>query len=130
MSSKHKDHKGRPVVVVTGMGAVTSLGRGKKDNWAALTAGKSGIHRIKRFPTAGLNTSIAGTVDFMDTEEISAPAISYAMADFDRRGGACRGGLRPRRFSRPAVLRRTARRAGMDAPFQADGRKHRGRAGL
>ena len=81
MSSKHTDHSGRAVIVVTGMGVVTSLGRGKKDNWAALTAGKSGIHHIKRFPTQGLNTSIAGTVDFMDTEEISAPAISYAMAD-------------------------------------------------
>ncbi len=81
MSGKYMDHKGRPVVVVTGMGAVTSLGLGKKDNWAALTAGKSGIHHIKRFPTDRLNTTIAGTVDFMDTEEISAPAISYAMAD-------------------------------------------------
>ena len=80
-SAKHTDHKGRPIVVVTGMGVVTSLGRGKKDNWAALTSGKSGIHRIKRFPTDGLNTNIAGTVDFMDAEEVSAPAISYAMAD-------------------------------------------------
>ena len=79
--TKYVDHLGRPVVVVTGMGVVTSLGRGKNDNWAALTAGVSGIHRIERFPTTGLNTSIAGTVDFMDAEEISAPAISYAMAD-------------------------------------------------
>jgi 3-oxoacyl-[acyl-carrier-protein] synthase II len=72
---------GRPVVVVTGMGVVTSLGRGKKENWDALTAGKSGIHRISRFPTDGLNTSIAGTVDFMEPEEVSAPGISFAMAD-------------------------------------------------
>ena len=35
-----------PVVVVTGMGVVTSLGAGKADNWAKLTAGKSGIQRI------------------------------------------------------------------------------------
>ena len=81
MSGKYLDHLGRPVVVVTGMGALTSLGQGKKDNWAALTAGKSGIHRINRFPTDGLNTTIAGTVDFMDPEEVSAPGISYAMAD-------------------------------------------------
>ncbi len=54
MSGKFTDHKGRPVVVVTGMGTVTSLGRGKKDNWAALVAGKSGIHRIKRFPDRGI----------------------------------------------------------------------------
>lgn len=81
MTSKFSDHKGRPIVVVTGMGVVTSLGEGKTENWAALTAGKSGIKKVKRFPTEGLNTIIAGTVDFMDSEEVSAPAISYAMAD-------------------------------------------------
>ena len=41
-----RDTKGRPLVAVTGMGVVTSLGQGKDDTWAALTAGKSGIHRI------------------------------------------------------------------------------------
>ena len=38
-----RDHAGRPIVVVTGMGIVTSLGAGKTDNWAKLTAGESGI---------------------------------------------------------------------------------------
>ncbi|TIX62536.1 MAG: hypothetical protein E5V30_32505, partial [Mesorhizobium sp.] len=37
------DHMGRPIVAVTGIGVVTSLGVGKADNWAALTSGKSGI---------------------------------------------------------------------------------------
>ena len=37
------DKKGRPIVVVTGLGMVTSLGAGKTDNWARLTAGQSGI---------------------------------------------------------------------------------------
>ena len=41
-----RDNQGRPLVAVTGMGVVTSLGQGKDDTWAALTAGKSGIHRI------------------------------------------------------------------------------------
>jgi len=81
MSNHLTDHKGRPIVVVTGMGVVTSLGKGKSENWQALTAGKSGIKKVKRFPTEGLNTVIAGTVDFMEAEEVSAPAISYAMAD-------------------------------------------------
>ncbi len=79
--TKYTDHKGRPIVVVTGLGAVTSLGRGVDENWKALSAGKSGIHKVKRFSTEGLNTQIAGTVDFMEPEEISAPGISYAMAD-------------------------------------------------
>ena len=41
---------GRPVVVVTGLGVVTSLGAGKAENWAKLTAGESGIRAITRFP--------------------------------------------------------------------------------
>ena len=79
--SKFTDHKGRPIIAVTGLGAVSSLGRGLDDNWAALISGKSGIHQVKRFSTEGLNARIAGTVDFMDPEEVSAPGISYAMAD-------------------------------------------------
>ena len=40
------DSRGRPVVVVTGIGVLTSLGAGKQDNWRELTAGHSGIRRI------------------------------------------------------------------------------------
>lgn len=81
MSDSYKDHLGRPIIAVTGMGVVTSLGEGKQANWQALTSGTSGIKKVDRFPIDGLNTVIAGTVDFMETEEVSAPAISYAMAD-------------------------------------------------
>jgi 3-oxoacyl-[acyl-carrier-protein] synthase II len=79
--SKYTDHLGRPIVVVTGMGVITSLGRGKADNWRDLTAGKSGIKHITRFSTEGLRTTIAGTVDFLDVEPYSAPALSIAMAE-------------------------------------------------
>ena len=44
-----RDKFGRPIVVVTGMGVVTSLGAGKADNWAKLTAGESGIRTVTRF---------------------------------------------------------------------------------
>ncbi len=47
----HRDKAGRPIIAVTGMGVVTSLGVGKADNWAKLSAGVSGIRRISRFPT-------------------------------------------------------------------------------
>jgi len=57
-----RDHLGRPIVAVTGIGLVTPLGFGVADNWAALLAGRSGITRINRFPTAHLKTTIAGTV--------------------------------------------------------------------
>jgi 3-oxoacyl-[acyl-carrier-protein] synthase II len=39
--SAPRDKLGRPIVVVTGMGIVTSLGAGKTDNWSKLTAGES-----------------------------------------------------------------------------------------
>jgi len=80
VSNSLKERRGRPVVVVTGFDIVTSLGRGKAANWSQLTAGRSGIHRIQRFPTQGLKTTVAGTVDFMGLETYSAPALSFAMA--------------------------------------------------
>ncbi len=75
-----KDKKGRPIVVVTGLGVVTSLGAGKTDNWAKLTAGESGIRPITRFPTEGLKTRIAGTIDFLG-EQPSSAALSEKFAD-------------------------------------------------
>ena len=76
-----KDHLGRPVVAVTGIGVVTSLGVGKADNWAALTAGKSGIHPITRFPTDLLNTQISGMVDFLPSSTKGASALTYELAE-------------------------------------------------
>ncbi len=75
-----KDSAGRPIVVVTGMGVVSSLGQGKEDNWKKLTAGVSGIHRINRFPLDGLKTTIAGTVDFLFDNPVSAPQLSERLA--------------------------------------------------
>ena len=76
-----RDKFGRPIVVVTGAGVVTSLGAGKDENWKKLTAGQSGIKSIKRFPTEGLRTSIAGTIDFIDAEPMCAPALSERLAE-------------------------------------------------
>jgi 3-oxoacyl-[acyl-carrier-protein] synthase II len=75
-----KDHRGRPVVAVTGIGIVTSLGIGKEDNWRKLTAGESGIHEITRFPTEGLRTKVAGTIDFIPADPLCAPALSEEFA--------------------------------------------------
>lgn len=80
MSTQHRDAKGRPIVAVTGLGIVTSLGQGKQANWDGLTAGRSGIHRITRFPIEGLRTTIAGTVDFLFDGPVSAPELSEKLA--------------------------------------------------
>jgi 3-oxoacyl-[acyl-carrier-protein] synthase II len=76
-----RDKAGRPVVVVTGSGLVTSLGAGKSDNWRRLTAGESGIREITRFGTEGLKTKVAGTVDFIPLDPYSAPDLSERLAE-------------------------------------------------
>jgi 3-oxoacyl-[acyl-carrier-protein] synthase II len=75
------DAQGRPVVVVTGMGLLTSLGEGVEDNWRRLCAGESGIRRISRFSLEGLRTTIAGTVDFVPAEPNCAPELCERMAE-------------------------------------------------
>src|SRR3981189_673673 len=76
-----RDKFGRPIVVVTGMGVVTSLGSGKADNWKKLTAGESGIRTITRFPTEGLKTTMAGAIDFVPVEPFSSTDLSERLAD-------------------------------------------------
>src|SRR6184192_25397 len=71
---------GRPIVVVTGMGVVTSLGAGKKDNWARLTAGESGIRTVTRFPVDGLKSTMAGTVDFVTVDPVSSTGLTEQLA--------------------------------------------------
>lgn len=68
-------------IAVTGLGVVTSLGRGLAENWRRLTAGDSGIHHITRFPTEGLRTTIAGSVDFMGNKPRTPPRHCHAMAE-------------------------------------------------
>ncbi len=80
MGHSAKDHKGRPVVVVTGIGIVTSVGEGKEDNWKNLTAGVSGVRKISRFPTEGLRTQIAGTIDWKGDSRYCAPIHSIGLA--------------------------------------------------
>ncbi|WP_275783207.1 beta-ketoacyl-ACP synthase [Pararhizobium gei] len=80
MTSAYKDHLGRPLIAVTGMGVITSLGQGVEDNWKALTSGVSGIHKISRFPSEGLSTRICGTVDFIEIPVENSVERSYAFA--------------------------------------------------
>jgi 3-oxoacyl-[acyl-carrier-protein] synthase II len=101
---KLTDHLGRPVVVVTGIGVVTSLGVGKSDNWQALTSGRSGIHPITRFPTDHLNTRIAGTVDFLPSSDKGASALTYELAEISADEALAESGLPAKDFGGPLFL--------------------------
>jgi 3-oxoacyl-[acyl-carrier-protein] synthase II len=65
-----------PRVVVTGLGAVTSLGHNVPDFWAALLAGRSGIRRIERFDITDYPCKVGAEVrdwdpaKFMDPKEV------------------------------------------------------------
>jgi 3-oxoacyl-[acyl-carrier-protein] synthase II len=92
MTATH-DKFGRPIVVVTGMGVVTSLGAGKADNWARLTAGQSGIRTITRFPLDGMKTTMAGTIDFVDVAPFSAAALSEKLGELVAEEAVAEAGL-------------------------------------
>ena len=75
-----RDKFGRPIVVVTGMGIVTSLGASKTDNWTKLTAGESGIKTVTHFPVGGLKSTMAGAIDFVSVEPFSSTSLSERLA--------------------------------------------------
>jgi len=99
-----RDHMGRPIVAVTGIGVVTSLGVGKKDNWAALTSGKSGIHPITRFPVDHLNTRISGMVDFLPSSSKGASPLTYELAETAALEAVSEAGLDSGDFGGPLFL--------------------------
>jgi 3-oxoacyl-[acyl-carrier-protein] synthase II len=99
------DHAGRPIVVVTGYGVVTSLGAGKDENWKKLTAGTSGIREITRFATDGLKTRIAGTVDFVPVAPaINAPELSQRLAELAAEEAVAQAGIARGDFPGPLFL--------------------------
>jgi len=80
MTAATRDKLGRPVIAVTGIGIVTSLGVGKAANWEKLTGGASGIRQISRFRTEGLRTTIAGTVNDVYRDDMSPADLSERVA--------------------------------------------------
>jgi 3-oxoacyl-[acyl-carrier-protein] synthase II len=60
-------------VVITGMGAVTPLGIGVDETWAAMLAGKSGVGAITHFDATDFATKIAGEVKGFDPADYIEP---------------------------------------------------------
>ncbi|PIT68685.1 beta-ketoacyl-ACP synthase [Bartonella tribocorum] len=101
---KYHDHFGRPRVAITGAGIVTSLGQGKHENWQKLTSGVSGIHKITRFPIEGLNTYIAGTIDFLEESTLGASALSEKLAHLSAEEALEQAALDKTNFNGPLFL--------------------------
>jgi beta-ketoacyl synthase len=57
-------------VVVTGLGAVSSIGIGKEEFWSSLTAGSIGCGKINLFDTSGFEKHVGGQVYKFDAEKI------------------------------------------------------------
>jgi 3-oxoacyl-[acyl-carrier-protein] synthase II len=105
MTTATRDKKGRPIIAVTGIGVVTSLGIGTSDNWAKLTGGISGIRRISRFPTEGLRTTIAGSVDAAYREGMSPAELSERIARLAGEEAIAQAGIGSKgRFPGPLFL--------------------------
>ncbi|AQX30553.1 MULTISPECIES: beta-ketoacyl-ACP synthase [Bartonella] len=102
--TEYNDHFGRPLIAITGAGVVTSLGQGKQENWQKLINGVSGIHKITRFPVEGLNTVIAGTVDFLEESTIGASALSEKLAHLAAEEALEQANLDKTNFNGPLFL--------------------------
>jgi 3-oxoacyl-[acyl-carrier-protein] synthase II len=60
------DHRGRPRVVITGMGALSPLGNSAPESWRNAATGISGVTRITQFDPTGYPCQIAGEVKEFD----------------------------------------------------------------
>ncbi|MBV8455703.1 MAG: beta-ketoacyl-ACP synthase [Acetobacteraceae bacterium] len=98
------DHVSRPVIAVTGMGVLTSLGEGVDKNWRLLTAGAPGIRRIERFPLDGLRTTVGATVDFVGPPDQLSAERSEEMALRAAREAVAQAGLGGGDFPGPLFL--------------------------
>ncbi len=78
--------RGRRRVVVTGIGAITPLGRTVEEYWRSLVAGRSGVGYITQFDTSNYPTRIAAEVrdfdplDYMEAKEARRMARFCQMA--------------------------------------------------
>ncbi|MCS7244505.1 MAG: beta-ketoacyl-ACP synthase II [candidate division WOR-3 bacterium] len=73
-------------VVITGMGALTPLGKTVEEFWNNLIEGKSGIRKIDRFDTSNLKTQIAGLIpeNFDPLERLDKKEAGVPINKLDR----------------------------------------------
>ncbi len=60
-------------IVVTGMGAVSSIGTGRDSFWSSLLAGRSGVSEIEGLDLSGLRTTRGGQIKDFNAADYFAP---------------------------------------------------------
>ncbi len=106
MDNTFTDARGRPRVVITGMGMLSPLGHSVEESWANLLAGVSGIGPITQFDATDLATRIAGEVkdfnprDYMDFKEARRMSRASQLAVAAARMAVADAGL-PERIPDP-----------------------------
>lgn len=73
--NQYLDSRGRPRIVITGMGAMSPIGHSAAESWQSVLEGKSGVGPVTQFDASALPCRIAGEVkdfnprDYMDFKE-------------------------------------------------------------
>ena len=97
-----RDKAGRPMSPSPASASSLRSASAKTDNWAKLAAGVSGIRRISRFPTDGLRTTIAGTVDDVYQDYMPPAELSERIALLAGEEAIAQAGHRQQRAISPA----------------------------
>ena len=58
-------------VVITGIGAVTPIGTGRREFWEGVRASRRGVGPVTRFDASGLRTRIAGETEVRPGDEVA-----------------------------------------------------------
>jgi 3-oxoacyl-[acyl-carrier-protein] synthase II len=82
---------GKARVVVTGMGALTSIGMSVEEFWQSCLEGKNGIDTITFFDPAGFASKIAGEIKSFNPEDYMERVDARKMDRFTQLAVACSG---------------------------------------
>lgn len=66
---QYLDHRGRPRIVITGIGVLSPLGNSARESWENAVAGRSGVGPITQFDASDFPCRIAGEVRGFDAAE-------------------------------------------------------------
>ena len=66
-----------PRVVITGMGAVSALGRGREALWEGLKSGRSGLRAISLFDTGPFRSGVGGEVPGYAARDDAPRALQF-----------------------------------------------------